>query len=162
MSTCGVWFCFCLQFLAPKLLQPPRLHPQMERRDRLRKLLAQKEAEGDLQTLAPLGAIVVEEAPVQALFASPQMPYTEGLLAAMPRLHPEAPPARLTTIPGTVPSPEALPSGCAFRDRCAYAWDRCAREEPALHQVGSAHRARCQLVQEPHRRVPRSTPGAPA
>jgi oligopeptide/dipeptide ABC transporter ATP-binding protein len=105
---------------------------------------------------------VVEEAPVQALFASPQMPYTEGLLAAMPRLHPEAPPARLTTIPGTVPSPEALPSGCAFRDRCAYAWDRCAREEPALHQVGSAHRARCHLVQEPHRRVPRSTPGAPA
>jgi len=96
---------------------------------------------------------VVEEAPVAALFASPQMPYTEGLLKAMPRLAPTERPERLSTIPGTVPSPDALPSGCTFRDRCPYAWERCAREEPALHQVSAAHRARCHLVQEPERRV---------
>jgi oligopeptide/dipeptide ABC transporter ATP-binding protein len=71
----------------------------------------------------------------------------------MPRLDADAQPERLTTIAGTVPSPDALPSGCTFRDRCPYAWERCAREEPALHQVGAAHRARCHLVQEPERRV---------
>ena len=104
---------------------------------------------------------VVEEAPVAALFSTPQMPYTEGLLQAMPRLDMQIADAsgaardRLVTIPGTVPAPDALPSGCTFRDRCAYAWDRCAREEPVLYQVGTAHRARCHLVQEPERRVRR-------
>lgn len=94
---------------------------------------------------------VVEEAPVEALFARPSHPYTEGLLAAMPRLGVDQ--ARLTTIPGTVPAPSALPSGCTFRDRCPHAYERCAREEPALYQVGVAHRARCHLVQNPeHRR----------
>ena len=88
-----------------------------------------------------------------ALFSSPQMPYTEGLLKAMPRLDPHAQPERLSTIPGTVPSPDALPSGCTFRDRCPYAWERCTREEPALHQVSAAHQARCHLLQEPQRRV---------
>jgi oligopeptide/dipeptide ABC transporter ATP-binding protein len=97
---------------------------------------------------------VVEEAPVEPLFSSPHMPYTEGLLRAMPRLDDGAPSERLSTIAGTVPSPDALPSGCTFRDRCPYAWERCAREEPALHQVGAAHRVRCHLVQEPERRVP--------
>jgi peptide/nickel transport system ATP-binding protein len=106
---------------------------------------------------------VVEEAPVSALFTTPHMPYTEGLLQAMPRLDltggdsddeaASAREARLMTIPGTVPSPDALPSGCTFRDRCAYAWERCEREEPVLYQVGPAHRARCHLVQEPERRV---------
>ncbi|MCE2899798.1 MAG: ABC transporter ATP-binding protein [Gemmatimonas sp.] len=89
---------------------------------------------------------VVEEAPVEALFARPAHPYTEGLLAAMPRLGDEQ--ARLTTISGTVPAPSALPSGCAFRDRCPRAFERCAREAPVLYQVGVAHRARCHLVQE--------------
>ena len=97
---------------------------------------------------------VVEEAPVEALFSSPQMPYTDGLLKAMPRLDADAPSERLRTIAGTVPSPDALPSGCTFRDRCPYAWERCSREEPALQPVGAAHRARCHLVQEPERRVP--------
>jgi oligopeptide/dipeptide ABC transporter ATP-binding protein len=101
---------------------------------------------------------IVEEAPVEALFAAPQMPYTQGLLQAMPRLDPLPGKGngedRLVTIPGTVPAPDALPSGCTFRDRCAHAWDRCAIEEPVLYQVGPAHRARCHLVQEPERRVP--------
>ena len=56
---------------------------------------------------------------------------------------------------GTVPSPKDWPSGCKFRDRCPYAFDRCAVEEPALLQIGSAHRARCHLVEEPEKRVPR-------
>jgi len=93
---------------------------------------------------------VVEEAPVEALFRAPTHPYTEGLLAAVPRMFAEQ--ERLHTIPGSVPPPDAWPTGCKFRDRCAYAFDRCALEEPALVQVASAHRARCHLVQEPERR----------
>src|SRR6185295_11107112 len=66
---------------------------------------------------------VVEEAPVQRLFAAPQHPYTEGLLAAMPRLGSTR--ERLVTIPGTVPPATAWAAGCRFQDRCAYAWDTC-------------------------------------
>jgi peptide/nickel transport system ATP-binding protein len=93
---------------------------------------------------------VVEEALVNDLFADPVHPYTEGLLAAVPRL--DLIGGRLRTIPGTVPLPTAWPTGCRFRDRCAHAFERCATEEPALVQVGAAHRARCHLVQEPARR----------
>ena len=100
---------------------------------------------------------VVEEAPVEALFATPSHPYTQGLLSAMPRLGDEQ--ARLTTIRGSVPPLGALPSGCAFRDRCPYAFDRCAVEEPRLQSVGASHQARCHLVQEPTRRV--APAGAP-
>jgi len=100
---------------------------------------------------------IVEEAPVDALFANASHPYTEGLLAAIPRLGDDQ--SRLTTIPGTVPAPTDWPTGCRFRERCAYAYERCALEEPALVQVGSAHRARCHLIQEPERRILR-TPSA--
>ncbi len=93
---------------------------------------------------------IVEEAPVEAIFDGAAHPYTEGLLAAVPRLDQIG--GRLRTIPGTVPAPTAWPAGCRFRDRCPHVFDRCATEEPALVQVGTAHRARCHLVQEPSRR----------
>ncbi len=93
---------------------------------------------------------IVEEAPVVAIFSTPTHPYTEGLLAAVPRLDQIG--GRLRTIPGTVPAPTAWPTGCRFHDRCPHAFDRCVTEEPALVQVGAAHRARCHLVQEPSRR----------
>lgn len=96
---------------------------------------------------------VVEEASVDDLFRSPSHPYTEGLLAAMPRMGDAR--ERLTTIRGSVPPPESLPSGCKFRDRCPYAFERCALEEPQLLTVshGSSHRARCHLIEEPERRT---------
>jgi oligopeptide/dipeptide ABC transporter ATP-binding protein len=97
---------------------------------------------------------IVEEAPVEALFANATMPYTEGLLAAIPRLGSEQ--ERLQTIVGTVPAATDWPTGCRFRDRCMYAFDRCAVEEPTLLQIGSAHRARCHLVEQPEMRVPRA------
>ena len=113
----------------------------------------------DLGVVAELGSRVivmyagrvVEEAPVASLFSAPSHPYTEGLLAAMPRLGSTL--DRLTTIRGSVPPLGALPSGCAFRDRCPHAFARCATEEPVLYQVGPAHRSRCHLVQEPEHRV---------
>jgi oligopeptide/dipeptide ABC transporter ATP-binding protein len=67
---------------------------------------------------------VVEEATADALFAAPHHPYAEGLMAAAPRLGERR--ERLATIPGTVPPATAWPEGCRFRDRCPYAWERCA------------------------------------
>jgi len=94
---------------------------------------------------------IVEEAPVVALFAAPQHPYTEGLMAAMPRAGSRR--ERLTTIPGTVPPPGAWPAACRFADRCRYAWSRCTTEAPPLHQLGDGRSSRCHLVDEPARRV---------
>jgi len=94
---------------------------------------------------------VVEEANTVDLFASAHHPYTEGLLGAMPRVGGDA--ERLATIPGTVPAPTAWPKGCRFRDRCMYAWDRCAEEHPPLYQIGGAHTSRCHLAVEPERRA---------
>ena len=96
------------------------------------------------RVLVMYGGLIVEEAPVRELFANPRHPYTQGLLAAMPRLGEER--ERLTVIPGTVPPPTAWPTGCRFRDRCAFAWDRCEAEAPPLYPVRHDHGARCHLV----------------
>ncbi len=104
------------------------------------------------------GGEVVEEATVVQLFSAAQHPYTEGLMHAMPQLG--ARKERLNTIPGTVPPATNWPRGCRFRDRCAYAWDRCEREHPPLYQIndsndptGATHTSRCHLVDEPERRL---------
>src|SRR5688500_6760720 len=102
------------------------------------------------------GGEVVEEAPVGELFARAHHPYTEGLLAAMPRLG--AGRDRLATIPGTVPPATAWPSGCRFRERCPYAWERCEREHPSLYDIGEGHTSRCHLAVEPERRAQRHLP----
>ena len=93
---------------------------------------------------------VVEEAPVNALFASAHHPYTAGLLAAMPRVGQMR--DRLTVIPGTVPPPTAWPAGCRFHDRCPYAWERCVAEHPPLYRIEAGHTSRCHLAVEPERR----------
>jgi oligopeptide/dipeptide ABC transporter ATP-binding protein len=96
------------------------------------------------------GGEVVEEARVETLFTAAHHPYTEGLLHAMPRVGRRQ--ERLAVIPGNVPPPTAWPSGCRFRDRCPYAWDRCEREHPPLYQIGEGHVSRCHLADEPERR----------
>jgi len=97
------------------------------------------------------GGEVVEEARVETLFTEPHHPYTDGLLHAMPRVGRRR--ERLAVIPGSVPPPTAWPTGCRFRDRCAFAWDRCAREHPPLYQIGVGHVSRCHLADEPERRT---------
>jgi oligopeptide/dipeptide ABC transporter ATP-binding protein len=97
---------------------------------------------------------VVEEAAVGALFARPAHPYTRALLAALPRLGAPAARGRLPTVPGRVPDPAALPSGCAFHPRCADAMAVCRRHDPQAFAVGAAgdgggQRARCFLYGEP-------------
>jgi len=112
-------------------------------------------AEVASRVLVMYGGEVVEEARVETLFTEPHHPYTEGLLHAMPRVGRRQ--ERLAVIPGSVPPPTAWPTGCRFRDRCAYAWDRCAREHPPLYQIGVGHVSRCHLADEPERRTARST-----
>lgn len=102
------------------------------------------------------GGEVVERAWVTELFAHPQHPYTEGLMSAMPRLDRQT--ERLVTIPGVVPPSTAWPGGCRFRERCTYAWDRCATEHPPLYAVGEEHDSRCHLAIEPQRREEQHVP----
>jgi peptide/nickel transport system ATP-binding protein len=94
---------------------------------------------------------VVEEAPVETLFAAAHHPYTEGLMQAMPQLG--EPRARLNVIPGSVPAPTDWPSGCRFRDRCPYSWERCEQEHPPLYEISATHTSRCHLAVEPERRA---------
>jgi oligopeptide/dipeptide ABC transporter ATP-binding protein len=71
---------------------------------------------------------IVEHGPVADVLANPRHPYTQGLLAAVPRL--DAPKdAPLADIPGTVPPPWDWPEGCAFHPRCAKATDVCRRSD---------------------------------
>jgi oligopeptide/dipeptide ABC transporter ATP-binding protein len=88
---------------------------------------------------------VVEEGPASEVLRRPRHPYTAGLLRAAPRLARE----KLVAIPGTVPSLDALPPGCAFAPRCALHLAECDTAMPALiHATGATetHRARCILV----------------
>ena len=87
----------------------------------------------------------VEEAPVGELFARPRHPYTEGLLASMPRLDDAQTQARsrLSEIPGTVPSLKEDIAGCLLAPRCRYATERCRREYPPLEEKQPAHFAAC-------------------
>jgi len=102
-------------------------------------------AEAASRVVVMYGGQVVEEAPVRTLFASPGHPYTKGLMQAMPRVGMNR--ERLTTIPGSVPPPTAWPTGCRFRDRCAFAFPRCETEAPRLVPIAGDHVARCHLAE---------------
>jgi peptide/nickel transport system ATP-binding protein len=86
----------------------------------------------------------VEEATVEALFENPRHPYTRGLMASMPEVISQdtRADARLTEIPGMVPSLTNLPPGCAFAPRCTLAVDRCRAEYPPLQDF-DGHLAAC-------------------
>jgi peptide/nickel transport system ATP-binding protein len=88
----------------------------------------------------------VEEAAVDALFEEPLHPYTQGLLASIPRLTimtgVEAP-ERLREIPGMVASLADLRQGCVFAPRCAFADARCRAQYPAYEEKRAGHWAAC-------------------
>jgi dipeptide transport system ATP-binding protein len=75
---------------------------------------------------------VMEQRPVAQLFANPQHPYTEALLAALPERGPAG--KRLATIPGVVPGVYDRPAGCLFAPRCAYATQHSAAVRPELRE----------------------------
>jgi peptide/nickel transport system ATP-binding protein len=84
---------------------------------------------------------IVERAAVGELFASPQHPYTVGLLGSIPRLGRRA--AHLATIEGMVPNMAKPPSGCRFAARCPFVGDACVKAPPALAQLNPTHWSRC-------------------
>ncbi len=91
---------------------------------------------------------IVEESPVDELFARPKHPYTEGLLRSVPKLTAEyaAKAVRLETIEGTVPSPTALPPGCHFAPRCSHRMPRCeVGEAIPLYNLEGGVGVRCVL-----------------
>jgi oligopeptide transport system ATP-binding protein len=90
---------------------------------------------------------IIEVAPTEALFSSPQHPYTSGLLAAIPRITAamnDAPAA----VQGDPPSPLRIPAGCRFRTRCPIAQPLCEQEDPALNASpgDAAHSAACHFA----------------
>jgi peptide/nickel transport system ATP-binding protein len=87
---------------------------------------------------------IVEHAPVDALFAEPQHPYTIGLLGSIPKLNVEQ--DRLAVIEGQVPNPLEPVSGCPFHPRCPFAVEQCRRELPPLTDVTPGHQAACWLA----------------
>jgi oligopeptide/dipeptide ABC transporter ATP-binding protein len=106
---------------------------------------------------------IVEEGPVDAIFASPQHPYTKGLLASLPGVRPSTGSGRsefiegrslkskagrvsgkrLQAIEGTVPTLADLPPGCAFEPRCAERVEVCREAVPPLVTLGDDRSARC-------------------
>ena len=94
---------------------------------------------------------IVEEAPVEVLFNNPTHPYTEGLIASVPKLGSGV--KVLPSIPGSVPDLSMLPKGCRFAPRCKYATERCHNEEPDLFEVSEHQKCRCWLI-DPHAGVP--------
>ncbi len=92
------------------------------------------------------GGRVVETGTTEEILSHPKHPYTQGLLASLPGLGDRD--VRLNPIPGTVPSAVDWLEGCRFRDRCSFAWERCAESEPDLLPVvvGASRSARCWLV----------------
>ena len=95
---------------------------------------------------------LAEVAPTRVLFEAPKHPYTQMLLAALPRLDTrgrEKPP-----ILGEIPSPLDPPSGCAFHPRCPHANDSCRAERPELHVAPDGARVACHAVAENRIPVP--------
>ena len=86
---------------------------------------------------------IVETGPVDAVFSSPQHPYTKRLLASLPVIGGSR--TLATPIPGGPPDPADAPTGCSFRPRCPYAAERCS-ETPALREVAPAQSAACHFA----------------
>ncbi|MGH2614320.1 MAG: ABC transporter ATP-binding protein [Thermomicrobiales bacterium] len=83
----------------------------------------------------------MELGPAERVLVAPHHPYSQLLLASLPRLHSDVPP---TPMPGDPPDLTALPRGCRFRPRCPYAWEACLEHPPAIALSDGGH-VRCWL-----------------
>jgi peptide/nickel transport system ATP-binding protein len=90
---------------------------------------------------------IVETAPVEELFRRPLHPYSQGLLASIPRL--DEPAKKLASIPGAVPNLISPPTGCRFHPRCPYAMPICKEARPPTTTEGDRHTVACYLYKGP-------------
>ncbi len=88
---------------------------------------------------------IVEMANTDTLYLHPKHPYTESLLAAVPKPNPRLK-AERTLMQGEVADPANPPPGCSFHPRCRYAQDVCRQDEPVLREVEPGHYARCHFA----------------
>jgi oligopeptide transport system ATP-binding protein len=97
------------------------------------------------RVLVMYAGLILEEAPVDQLFARPLHPYTLGLLGSLPsaRADTDEP---LQSIPGQPPDMTNPPPGCPFVDRCQHARARCQTHRPPYYSVGAGHRSLCWLL----------------
>ena len=99
---------------------------------------------------------IAEAGDTRSLWSRPAHPYSEALIAAVPR--PDGSGFLPESLPGEVPDPARPPRGCRFHPRCPYAFDRCRSEEPPLEALAGGRAAACWLAQE---RVAKVTGQAP-
>ncbi len=88
------------------------------------------------------GGLIIEEAPVNELFANPSHPYTLGLIGSLPRVDSKHH-GRLTSIDGQPPVLYQKPHACPFAPRCKWALEHCWKENPTLETVAVEHRIAC-------------------
>ncbi|MFT8871806.1 MAG: ABC transporter ATP-binding protein [Sporolactobacillus sp.] len=88
---------------------------------------------------------IIEQASVNELFSNPQHPYTQGLLASIPKIGSRK---RLMAIKGHPPNLSVEHTGCLFKDRCPLAFERCAYVLPEYTQISENHLVSCHLYQK--------------
>lgn len=90
---------------------------------------------------------IVEIAPKEAVFRQPSHPYTQALMAAIPKPDPDQP-SGLDSAPGEIGNPANPPPGCAFHPRCVHCMDICQTERPEFRVVGENHLVACHLYED--------------
>lgn len=87
---------------------------------------------------------IVEYSTVEEFFENTVHPYSQGLIAAIPRLDENV--KRLNVIPGMMPDPMDLPSGCKFHARCPYATELCKTCAPSMREISPGHIVKCHMI----------------
>lgn len=85
---------------------------------------------------------IIEQGSAEEVLTEPGHPYTQKLLASIPKLTADTTPE---FIPGALPDMTHLPQGCRFQPRCPHAWEQCRREHPLPLKLNARHQVRCWL-----------------